>query len=104
MHLYSVADLRRKHVETIRLSDAEYETIGNIAKDLGISRSEVWRKMLTHLWILYQDELSLNEALKDTKELTKVHEILKSANASLPLYKALKSVPELIEIMRRKGY
>lgn len=94
--------MRRKHIETIRLSDAEHEIIGNFAKELGISRSEVWRRMLTHLWVLYQEDLTLDEALKDTDELAGVHKVLKGVN--MPLYKALKSVPELIELMKRKGY
>jgi hypothetical protein len=95
--------MRRRHVETIRLSDEEREVVENFAKDLGISRSEVWRRMLTHLWILYQEELSLDEALKDTAELVRVHEVLRTGT-NIPLYKALKSVPELVEILRRKGF
>jgi len=94
--------LRRRNVETIRLSDAEREIIENFARELGVSRSEVWRRMLTHLWVLYQEDLTLDEALTNTDELAKVHEVLKGTN--IPLYKALKSVPELIEILRRKGY
>jgi len=94
--------LRRRNIETIRLSDAEREIIENFARELGVSRSEVWRRMLTHLWVLYQEDLTLDEALTNTDELAKVHEVLKGTN--IPLYKALKSVPELIEILRRKGY
>jgi len=94
--------LRRRNIETIRLSDAEREIIENFARELGVSRSEVWRRMLTHLWVLYQEDLTLDEALRNTDELAEVHEVLKGTN--IPLYKALKSVPELIEILRRKGY
>jgi len=43
--------LRRRNIETIRLSDAEREIIENFARELGVSRSEVWRRMLTHLWV-----------------------------------------------------
>lgn len=94
--------MRRRNIETIRLSDAEREIIENFARELGVSRSEVWRRMLTHLWVLYQEDLTLDEALRNTDELAEVHEVLKGTN--IPLYKALKSVPELIEILRRKGY
>ena len=94
--------MRRRHVETIRLSDEEREIIENFARELDVSKSEVWRRMLAHLWILYQEELSLDDALKDTDELVRVHEVLKGTN--IPLYKALKSVPELVEILRRKGF
>jgi len=94
--------LKRTHVETIRLSDEEREVIETFAKELGVSRSEVWRRMLTHLWMLYQEDLSLDDALKDIDELAGVHKILKGTN--MPLYKALKSVPELVELLRRKGF
>jgi len=97
-----VVRLNRRNIETIRLSDVEKEIIENFAKDLGVSRSEVWRRMLTHLWVLYQEDLTLDEALRDVDELSKVHEVLKGLN--IPLYKALKTVPELIEVLRKKGY
>jgi len=99
---YGGVGLRRRNIETIRLDDAEREVIQGFARELGVSRSEVWRRILVHMWILYQEDLSLKEALRESDELQPVHNILKGIN--MPLYKALKSVPELVEVLRRKGF
>jgi hypothetical protein len=86
---------------TIRVDDIEKEIIESLAKDLGVSVSEVWRRLLVTVTVLYSDNLLLKDALREIKELEGVHRVLKQENINITLSDALKSLPELAHIVSR---
>jgi len=95
--------MRRRHIMTVRVDDAEKEIIESMAADLGVSRSEVWRRLLVTVAVLYSDNLPFKDALRNMKELEGIHKVLEEQNVTLTLSDALKSVPELGHILNRKG-
>ena len=101
--MYSVFQLRRKHVMTVRVDDVEKEVVESLANDLGVSVSEVWRRLLVTVAVLYSDNLLLRDALREIKELEGVHRVLKRDNVNIILSDALKSIPELGHVLDRRG-
>jgi antitoxin component of RelBE/YafQ-DinJ toxin-antitoxin module len=98
-----VPELRRKHVMTVRVDDVEKEIVESMASDLGVSVSEVWRRLLVTVAVLYSNNLLLSDALREIKELEGVHRVLKNGGVSITLSDALKSIPELGHILNRRG-
>jgi len=95
--------MRRKHIMTVRVDDVEREVIESLAKDLGVSRSEVWRRLLVTVAVIYSESLSLKDALRDIKDLEGVHRVLKNEGVDIALSDALKSIPELGHLLSRRG-
>jgi len=95
--------MRRKHTMTVRVDDVEREVIESLARDLGVSRSEVWRRLLVTVAVIYSENLPLKDALRDIKELEGVHRILKRKKINITLSDALKSIPELGHVLNRRG-
>jgi hypothetical protein len=88
---------------TIRVDDVEFEVLESMAKDLGVSKSEVWRRLLVTVAVLYSDNLLLRDALQNVRELEGVHRVLQEQNVTLSLSAALKSIPELGHVLNRRG-
>ena len=86
--------LKRENITTIRLSDEELEAVNSLAKRMGISQSELWRRLLITVKVLYDGKLKLRDALKEDGELKGVHKILKRSD--LTLARALKPIPEIL--------
>ncbi|MFQ6077434.1 MAG: ribbon-helix-helix protein, CopG family [Candidatus Bathyarchaeia archaeon] len=103
LQLYSVFAMRRRHTMTVRVDDTELEIIESMAKDLGVSRSEVWRRLLVTVAVLYSNNLPLKDSLRNVKELEGVHQVLKNQNVTMTLSDALKSIPELGHVLSRRG-
>ena len=86
---------KRKNVTTIRLNDDELEAVESLANRLGISQSELWRRLLITVKVLYDSKLKLRDALKEDEELKNIREILKRSD--LTLARALKPIPEILK-------
>jgi len=93
--------VRRRHIITIRLDDVEKEALESLRKDMGVSMSELWRRLLVTVKVLYADNLPLTKALReDTDELKKIHRILRKSNMTLS--DALKPIPKLIAVVSER--
>jgi len=53
----------RKHIITVRLNDYEYDTISSIAEEMGCSKSEIIRRLIYTVSILYSELLPVEKAL-----------------------------------------
>lgn len=82
----------KNHVIPIRLDDIEYESITQLSKDINISKAEVIRRMFWTVRVLFSNNISLKELIKDVDKI----------DGSLPLADALKNIPELIDIIIEK--
>ena len=83
---------KKIYIMTIRVDKHDYDDITELAEALGISKSEVWRRLLATVRILYSDYITLREAL--SQDVEKV--------LDKPLSSALKSLPELAEVVKTK--
>ena len=92
--------MRRRHNENFRVSDAELAEVERIAKQWGTPRSEVWRRLLMTVKVIYDEELTLRDALQVNKKTFKLHKFLEKGD--IPLYEAIRPVPELIRILDAK--
>lgn len=81
--------MTKNHVIPVRLDDIEYESISKLSKDINISKAEVIRRMYWTVRVLFSNQISLNELMKNVDEI----------NGNLPLADALRNIPELINIM-----
>lgn len=93
--------MQRRHNVNFRVSDAELAEIGRIAEHWGVPQSEVWRRLLTTVKVLYDSELTLSDALKPDKRTKKIMELLEKIGDP-PLYEVMKPIPELIRILDAK--
>ena len=87
-----ILKLIKNHVIPIRLDDIEYESITQLSKDINISKAEVIRRMFWTVRVLFSNNISLKELIKDVDKI----------DGSLPLADALKNIPELIDIIIEK--
>jgi len=93
--------MRLKRNVNFRISDDQYSEIERLAEQMGVSRSEVWRRLLLTVRVLYSPDLTLSDVLRNNEETEKIHELLARGH-DLPLHEALRSIPELIEIIKAK--
>jgi len=93
--------MRLKRNVNFRISDSQYLEIERLAEQMGVSHSEVWRRLLLTVHVLYSPDLTLSDVLRSNEETEKIHELL-AQGYDLPLHEALKSIPELVEIIKAK--
>jgi len=78
---------RKIHNVSVRLDDYELAIVEDIARQLGIDKSEAIRRALWVYRILYDDNLKLKDAL------------VRYPDPDDPLWKTLKPIPELAHII-----
>lgn len=91
----------RRNILTVRLNDSELATVKGLANDLGVPVAEVWRRLLTTVRVLYDSDLELGDALRVSERTMHIHRLLKK-EGDIPLYNAIKPIPELIKILEAK--
>lgn len=94
--------MRLRHNENFRISDAERAEIERMAREWGVSRSSVWRKLLMTVKVLYDSDLMLSDALKIDDRTLEVHQLLAQGH-DLPLHQAIRPIPNLIKILEAKS-
>jgi len=72
---------------TIRVSDIEYDMICELSKELGVSKAEVWRRLLWTVRVLYSSYLPVNRAFKSVPD----------SGGRITLADALKPIPVLFD-------
>jgi len=80
--------MRRDRIIPVRFNEAEYDIISELAKEMGISKSEVIRRFIWTVRILFSSYLPLKEALIKARGTT--------------LADALKPIPELMSIILKQ--
>lgn len=84
-----------------RVSDAEFAEIRRIAEHWGVPHSEVWRRLLATVKVIYDSDLTLCDALKPDKRTAKIASLLAKIGDP-PLYEVMRPIPELIKILDAK--
>lgn len=92
---------RRRNILTVRLDDSELATVKKLANDLEVPVAEVWRRLLTTVRVLYDSDLMLGDALRVSESTMGVHKLLEK-DGDIPMYDAIKPIPELIRILEAK--
>jgi len=90
----AVKRFNKNHVIPIRLDDIEYDNITQLSKDIGISKAEVVRRMFWTVRVLFSNQISLKEFMKNVDGI----------DENLPLADALRNIPELIDMMIKKTF
>lgn len=80
-------DRRKKHSVTFKVDDVELQMIRDIAEALEVPLGEAVRRAIWAFCILYDDKLSVRDALHETFD------------PDAPLAHALKPIPELAHIL-----
>jgi hypothetical protein len=93
--------MRLRHNENFRVSDDEHREIARMAKEWGVPRSEVWRRLLLTVRVLYDSDLMLSDVLKIDDKTFEIHQLLAEGH-DLPLHEAMRPVPQLADILRAK--
>jgi len=93
--------MRLKRNVNFRISDEQHSEIERLAEQMGVSRSEVWRRLLLTVRVLYSPDLTLADVLRNNEKTEKIHELLAQGH-DLPLHEALRSIPELVKIIKAK--
>jgi len=78
--------MRRDKVVTIRVNELEDQFIVELSKEMGVSKAEVWRRLLWTIRILFSSYLPAKKAL------------LKIMDEKASLGDVLKPIPELFKI------
>ena len=86
--------MTKNHVIPIRLDDIEYDNITQLSKDIDISKAEVVRRMFWTVRVLFSNQISLKEFMKNVDGI----------DGNLPLADALRNMPELIDMMVKKTF
>lgn len=76
----------------VRFDDIEYDSIVKLSKDIGISKAEVIRRMFWTVRVLFSNQISLKDFMKNVDDI----------DGNMPLADALKNIPELINIIIKK--
>jgi len=82
----------KNHTLTVRLNDIEFNGISEVSKKMGISKSEVVRRMFWTVRVLFSDKVILKEALLNIDDI----------DSDKPLSAALRNIPELLIDMIEK--
>lgn len=93
--------MARHNILTVRLNDSELAAVRKLAKDLGTPVAEVWRRLLTTVRVLYDSDLMLSDALRPGKQTAKIFRLLKR-DGDIPVYEAIKPIPELLDLLKAK--
>lgn len=81
----------KNHTITVRLNDIEFDGVSDVSTKLGISKSEVIRRLYWTVRVLYSDKTTLRKAL-NTDDI----------NCDKPLSTILRNIPELLIDMIEK--
>jgi len=82
----------KNHTLTVRLNDIEFNGISEVSEKMGISKSEVVRRMFWTVRVLFSDKVLLKEALLNIDDI----------DSDMPLSAALRNIPELLIDMIEK--
>lgn len=93
--------MARRNILTVRLNDSELASVKKLAGDLESPIAEVWRRLLLTVRVLYDSELMLSDALRPSKRTAKIFRLLKR-DGDIPLYQAIKRIPELLDLLKAK--
>lgn len=93
--------MARHNILTVRLDDSELVAVKKLAADLEVPVAEVWRRLLFTVRVLYDSDLMLGDALRVSQRTMRVHRLL-GKGGDIPLYEAIKPIPELIKILEAK--
>lgn len=93
--------MRLKHYENFRTSDAERKEIARMAGEWEVPRSEVWRRLLMTVRVLFDSDLMLSDVLKIDDKTFEIQQLLAKGH-DLPLHQAMRPVPQLADILRAK--
>jgi len=77
--------MRRNRIIPVRFTEVEYRIISNLAKQMGISKSEVIRRLIWTVRVLFSPHLPLKKALMKTRGTS--------------LVDALRPIPELWDLI-----
>lgn len=84
--------MNKNHTLTVRLNDIEFDGVSEVAKKLGISKSEVVRRLFWTVRVLFSDKLTLKEVLLNIDDV----------DCDKPLSATLRNIPELLNNMIEK--
>ena len=84
----------KHHAIPVRFDDIEYDNITQLSEDLGISKAEVVRRMFWTVRVLFSNQISLKEFVKNVDDV----------DGDMPLADALKNMPELVDMMVTKTF
>ena len=93
--------MARRNLLAIRVSDEELAHVRSMSKDWGVSQSEVWRRLLLTVRVLFSTELMLSDVLKINDRTFGIQQLLARGH-DLPMHVAMRSIPELIRILEAK--
>jgi len=94
--------VRFKHNVNFKVGDEELREIERMAEEWDCSRSEVWRRLLYTIRVLYSSDLMLSDVLQVNDETKEIHKLLAQGH-DMPLYEAMRPVPELDRILKAKA-
>lgn len=92
---------KRRVFVGFRITEDEREQVKRWSKDMGVTSTEVWRRLLLTIRVLYDSNMTLSDALRINKKTIKIYQLL-SDEGDVPLYMAIKPIPEMIDILRVK--
>jgi len=92
---------RRRNIVSIRLTDEELKSVKQMAEDMGITMAELWRSFRLTVQVLFSSDLSLSDALQINDDTIEIHKLL-ATEKDPPLHKAIRPIPELMDIIRAK--
>lgn len=84
--------MNKNHTLTVRLNDIEFDGVSEVAEKLGISKSEVVRRLFWTVRVLFSDKLTLKEVLLNIDDV----------DCDKPLSATLRNIPELLNNMIEK--
>lgn len=84
--------MTKDHVLNVRFDDIEYDNIKQLSEDISISKAEVVRRMFWTVRVLFSNQISLKEFVKNVDDI----------DGNMPLSDALKNMPELVDMMVKK--
>lgn len=93
--------MRYKEYVGFRVSKEDREFVRAVAKRLGISESEMWRRLVVVFRIMYSDELNLSDIIKPSEKTMPILLYLDDIG-DIPLPQALRPIPEIMKILELK--
>lgn len=90
----------KQHHHHIVVDDGMNRYIDDLCLGLGLTRSEVWRRMLVTVRTLYSDNLKFADAIRDDSDMAPIHKALEGSNKTL--VDALKPMSGLIQVLLSK--
>lgn len=90
-----------RHNENFRISGAERAEIVRMAKQWSVPRSEVWRRLLMTVRVLFDSDLLLSDSLRIDDKTFEIQQLLARGH-DLPLHEAMRPIPQLVDILRAK--